>query len=101
DADTAVDAWRTIDAPVALKACSAQLPHKSEHGLVALGLNGEDTLREAWNRQAQTLRSLNVTDATWIVARMHDGLHECALGMRHDPVFGPVIMIGSGGKYVE
>jgi len=101
DADTAVQAWRTIDAPVALKACSAQLPHKSEHGLVALGLNGEDTLRQAWDRQAQTLRSLNVTDATWIVARMHDGLQECALGMRHDPVFGPVIMIGSGGKYVE
>ncbi|CAM3988384.1 acetate--CoA ligase family protein [Bordetella muralis] len=101
DADTAVAAWRTINAPVALKACSAQLPHKSEHGLVTLRLNSEHDLREALRRQAQTLKDLNVHDATWIVARMQDGLHECALGMRHDPVFGPVIMIGSGGKYVE
>ncbi|KAF4277846.1 hypothetical protein CNMCM8686_000775 [Aspergillus fumigatus] len=32
-ADEAIAAWRRIGAPVALKACSAQLPHKSEHGL--------------------------------------------------------------------
>src|SRR5690606_18377904 len=35
----AVAAWRRYNAPIALKACSAQIPHKSEHGLVALGLN--------------------------------------------------------------
>ena len=101
DADATVAAWRAIDAPVALKACSARLPHKSEHGLVTLGLNDENALRDALNQQAKTLATLGIDDATWIVARMQDGLHECALGMRHDPVFGPVIMIGSGGKYVE
>lgn len=100
-AESVVAAWRTIDAPVALKACSAQLPHKSEHGLVTLKLNSESALRDALHQQAKTLTLLNVTDATWIVACMEDGLHECALGMRHDAVFGPVIMIGSGGKYVE
>lgn len=101
DADAAVAAWRSMDAPVALKACSAALPHKSEHGLVALALNSEQALRDALLRQAHTLRGLDVDDATWIVARMQKGLHECALGMRYDPVFGPVVMIGSGGKYVE
>ncbi|OZI34002.1 CoA-binding protein [Bordetella genomosp. 10] len=101
DADAAVAAWRRIGVPVALKACSARLPHKSEHGLVALGLNDETALREALARQAQTLARLGVDDAAWIVARMHAGLHECALGVRNDPVFGPVVLVGAGGKYVE
>ncbi|AMG37839.1 acetate--CoA ligase family protein [Achromobacter xylosoxidans] len=100
-ADEAVAAWRRIDAPVALKACSAQLPHKSEHGLVALGLNDEAALRTAFAHQAQTLGKLDVRDGAWLVARMRRGLHECALGARVDPVLGPVVMIGSGGKYVE
>ncbi|QKQ50288.1 MULTISPECIES: acetate--CoA ligase family protein [Achromobacter] len=101
NADAAVAAWRRMDAPVALKACSARLPHKSEHGLVALGINDEAALREALARQAQTLARLGVDDASWIVARMQRGLHELALGVRNDPVFGPVVMVGAGGKYVE
>lgn len=100
-ADEAVAAWHRIGAPVALKACSAQLPHKSEHGLVALGLNDEAVLRTAFAHQAQTLGKLDVRDGAWLVARMRRGLHECALGARVDPVLGPVVMIGSGGKYVE
>ncbi|MCV6902193.1 MAG: acetate--CoA ligase family protein [Achromobacter xylosoxidans] len=100
-ADEAVAAWRRIGAPVALKACSAQLPHKSEHGLVALGLDDEAALRAAFSHQAQTLGKLDVRDGVWLVARMQRGLHECALGARVDPVLGPVVMIGSGGKYVE
>ena len=100
-ADEAVAAWRRIGAPVALKACSAQLPHKSEHGLVALGLDDEAALRAAFSHQAQTLGKLDVRDGAWLVARMQRGLHECTLGARVDPVLGPVVMIGSGGKYVE
>ncbi|WAI83247.1 MULTISPECIES: acetate--CoA ligase family protein [Achromobacter] len=101
NADEAVAAWRRMGAPVALKACSKKLPHKSEHGLVALGLNDEAALRTALSQQAQTLASLGVRDGVWLVARMQRGLHECALGARMDPVLGPVVMIGSGGKYVE
>ncbi|RSE90437.1 acetate--CoA ligase family protein [Achromobacter denitrificans] len=101
NADAAVAAWRRMGAPVALKACSARLPHKSEHGLVALGINDEAALREALSRQAETLARLGVDDASWIVARMQRGLHELALGVRNDPVFGPVVMVGAGGKYVE
>lgn len=101
NADEAVAAWRRIGVPVALKACSAQLPHKSEHGLVALGLNDEAALRKALAEQAGTLAELGVRDGVWLVARMQRGLHECALGARVDPVLGPVVMIGSGGKYVE
>jgi len=101
DVEGVVAAWRSIGAAVALKACSAQLPHKSEHHLVALGLDDESALRAAMARQMRVLAELDVTDAQWIVARMHTGLHECALGVRCDSVFGPVVMIGAGGKYVE
>jgi len=101
DVEGVVAAWRSMGAAVALKACSACLPHKSEHHLVALGLNDERALRAAMARQMRVLAELDVTDAQWIVARMHTGLHECALGVRCDPVFGPVVMIGAGGKYVE
>jgi acyl-CoA synthetase (NDP forming) len=100
-ADEAVAAWRELNGPIALKACSAAIPHKSEHGLVALGLDDEQSIREAVQSQARTLQLLGVRDAVWIVARMLSGLHECVLGMHRDPVFGPVIVLGSGGKYVE
>ncbi len=36
-----------------------------------------------------------------IVAAMRKGRHECMVGARHDPVFGPVVVVGDGGKYVE
>jgi len=101
DAEGVVAAWRTIGAAVALKACSARLPHKSEHQLVALHLNDERALRATMVQQTRVLADLGVTDAQWIVARMHAGLHECALGVRCDSVFGAVVMIGAGGKYVE
>lgn len=101
DAESAISAWREYGVPVALKACSAQLPHKSEHGLVALGLNTEQAIRDAVSAQLATLNKLNVQFDGWIVAPMRKGLQEMMLGMNSDPVFGPVIVFGAGGKYVE
>lgn len=101
DAETAVLAWREFGAPVAVKACSPQLPHKSEYGLVALGLNDEASIRKAIAGQAGILEKLKVAHQGWIVAPMQAGLHELAVGMNLDPVFGPVVMVGAGGKYVE
>lgn len=101
DADAAVQAWRAAGTAVAVKACAAQLPHKSEHGLVALGLDSETRVREAVAAQSATLKRLGVRAEGWIVAPMQPALHECALGVNLDPVFGPVVLVGAGGKYVE
>lgn len=101
DADAAVSAWRQFGVPVAVKACSAQLPHKSEYGLVGLGLNSETSIRDAVAEQASMLKRLGVDQEGWVVAPMQRGLHEMAVGMNLDPVFGPVILVGAGGKYVE
>ncbi|NYT23214.1 acetate--CoA ligase family protein [Alcaligenaceae bacterium] len=101
DLPAALAVGRRLGWPCVLKACSAQLPHKSEHGLVAVGLATEAALEAAWRRQEAVLAGLKVAADGWIVARQVGALREMALGMHFDPVFGPVVMVGAGGKYVE
>lgn len=100
-ADEAVAAWQRIGAPVAVKACSPEVPHKSEHGLVALHCNDPDAIAQAYARQTQTLKALGAPCEGVLVARMIKGQRECLVGAHWDPVFGAVLLIGDGGKYVE
>lgn len=100
-ADEAVAAWQRIGAPVAVKASSPSVPHKSEHGLVALNCNSREAITEAFARQTQTLDSMQAPCEGVIVARMTRGQRECMVGAHWDPVFGAVLLVGDGGKYVE
>lgn len=100
-ADEAVAAWQRIGAPVAIKASSPAVPHKSEHGLVALNCNSRDAIVEAFNKQSQTLHAMQAPCEGVIVARMSRGQRECMVGAHWDPVFGAVLLVGDGGKYVE
>ena len=94
-------ALRELGGPVAVKACSADVPHKSEHGLVALNLKNEDEVAAAFNVQWTKLAEMKASRAGVIVAAMQKGQRELALGARLDARFGPVVMVGDGGKYVE
>ncbi|HKF70365.1 MAG TPA: acetate--CoA ligase family protein [Stellaceae bacterium] len=94
-------AFRALGPKVAVKACSAEVPHKSEHGLVALGIASEDAAAAVFAEQWQMLGALGVPRDGVILAAMASAARECALGARLDPVFGPVVMVGDGGKYVE
>jgi acyl-CoA synthetase (NDP forming) len=94
-------AFRELGSPVAVKACSADVPHKSEHGLVALHLVSEDAVAQAFAAQMAQLAAMGAAPDGIIVAAMAEGRREFVLGARLDPVFGPVVMIGDGGKYVE
>ncbi len=94
-------AWRELGGPVAVKACSAEVPHKSEFGLVALNLESEDEVGSAFNTQWRKLGDMQVARDGIIVAAMIKGRRELALGARVDARFGPVGMVGDGGKYVE
>ncbi|MEZ5657453.1 MAG: acetate--CoA ligase family protein [Burkholderiaceae bacterium] len=87
--------------PVVFKACSASLPHKSEHGLVALGLDDDQALARVAASQRATLTRLGVQVDGFLVAPMRAGRHELLLGARLDPAFGPVVIVGDGGRYVE
>ncbi|WP_454727475.1 MULTISPECIES: acetate--CoA ligase family protein [Cupriavidus] len=100
-ADEAVAAWRALGGPVAVKASSPQVPHKSEHGLVALNCNDEHAVAQAHAAQTAILRDMGAACEGVVVARMERGQRECMVGAHWDPVFGAVVVVGDGGKYVE
>jgi acyl-CoA synthetase (NDP forming) len=94
-------AFRELGSPVAVKACSADVPHKSEFGLVALNLVSEEAVGQAFTVQFAKLEEIGAEPDGILVAAMAQGRREFVLGARLDPTFGPVVMVGDGGKYVE
>ncbi len=100
-ADEAARAAAAIGAPVAMKVLSPDIPHKTEAGGVALGVAPENAAGEHGDLVARA-RSFDPDAAVrgTLVAPMVTGV-ECILGVRRDPVFGPVVMAGSGGVLAE
>jgi acyl-CoA synthetase (NDP forming) len=90
-----------LGAPVAVKACSVDVPHKSEHGLVSLGVGSADDAARLFDAQWEKLASMKAARDGVIVAAMRKGRRELMVGAKVDPVFGPVVIVGDGGKYVE
>jgi acyl-CoA synthetase (NDP forming) len=97
----AVDALAALGGKVVLKGCSADIIHKSEHGLVRLDLTNADAVRTAFAECEQTLRVAGVHFDGVLVAPMQHGRREMLIGAHRDPTFGPVVLLGDGGKYVE
>lgn len=100
-ADEARAAFDAIGAPAVVKACSAEVPHKSEHGLVALNVQTREQAAELFERFWSKMDAMGVQRDGVIVAATRKGQHEFMVGARIDPVFGPVVVVGDGGKYVE
>jgi acyl-CoA synthetase (NDP forming) len=103
-AQQAAQAWQAMAAsglaPV-LKACSRDVPHKSEHGLVALDVATREQAIDCFGRFDRKLHELGAAREGLIVAARCRGLREFMVGARVDPVFGPLVVVGDGGKYVE
>ncbi|QOF77907.1 acetate--CoA ligase family protein [Variovorax sp. 38R] len=102
-ADEAAAAAEALGEAVVVKIVSADIPHKSDVGGVALGLRGAAQARAAFERtrdHALTARPEAQLDGA-LVARMLTGGVECIAGVHRDPVFGPVLMFGLGGIHVE
>ncbi|MBW3665471.1 MAG: acetate--CoA ligase family protein [Actinobacteria bacterium] len=102
-AEEAVRAVSALGGRVVVKAASPDLQHKSELGLVALDLRGEDDVRSAATRMLEQL-PIVASDAQvegLLVAEMIDGGTETVIGLTHDDLFGPVVMFGLGGVFVE
>ncbi|KLN57457.1 putative acyl-CoA ligase [Variovorax paradoxus] len=102
-ADEAAAAAEALGEAVVVKIVSADIPHKSDVGGVALGLRGAAQARAAFERtrdHALTARPEARLDGA-LVARMLTGGVECIAGVHRDPVFGPVLMFGLGGIHVE
>jgi len=102
--EEAVSAADAIGYPVVLKIVSPDIVHKSDAGGVRLGLPDADAVRAAYRDMldAVTRHDPQARRQGVLVARMAppDG-EECIIGGLRDPVFGPVIMFGLGGVFVE
>jgi hypothetical protein len=66
-----------------------------------VGLDNEAAVARAFNCVNDRLRRLEIVADGLLVAPMVKGRRELMLGARVDPTFGPVVLIGDGGKYVE
>jgi acetyltransferase len=92
-----------IGFPVALKIVSPDIFHKSEVGGIALKLADEAAVQAAFAamlaRVAQRQPYARIEGA--LVTQMAPPGHELIVGMRRDPQFGPLLMFGLGGIYVE
>ncbi|MCC6472905.1 MAG: acetate--CoA ligase family protein [Burkholderiales bacterium] len=92
-----------IGFPVAVKAQAAALSHKTEAGGVILGVANEPALREAWltlqNNVARAQPGL-VLDGALVESMSPRGL-ELMVGAKRDPGWGPVLLLGLGGIWVE
>jgi acyl-CoA synthetase (NDP forming) len=98
----AVAAFEGLGAARAVvKGCTAQASHKSELGLVKLGLADAQGVREAYRAMQEAAGKAGIALQGVIVAAQARGLRELMIGARIDPVFGPVVLVGDGGKYVE
>jgi len=97
DPEEAIQAADQLGYPVALKALATQLVHKSDMGGVTLGLVDAAAVR----RESAAMLTRIAHPARLMVQRMvGDGL-EVILGGKRDRSFGPVVMFGLGGTYVE
>jgi acetyltransferase len=101
--DAAVAAAQRIGYPVVLKVESPDIPHKTEAGVVRLGVHDETELRQAYaeimrnaNRHTPKAEVLGV-----LVQEMVQGGIEVIVGLSQDPLFGRVLLFGMGGIFVE
>src|SRR5258705_10024390 len=97
----AVAAFEAIGGPVVVKGCSADIAHKSELGLVRLGVKTREEAGEIYAQMEDIIRRHGARFDGVIIAAMAGGRREIMIGAHRDPVFGPVVAVGDGGKYVE
>lgn len=93
-----------IDGPVALKVLDDRLPHKTEMGGVSLDLRTAEQIRAAAERMAASVRTKapDIEVDQFLIEPMQPApLAELIVGVKRDPLFGMVLVIGAGGILVE
>jgi 4-hydroxybutyrate---CoA ligase (ADP-forming) len=102
-AELCVDAANSIGYPVVMKIASQDIIHKSDAGGVKVGLANDEQVRTAFNTILQNTKTYK-PDANIkgvLVQEMVRSGKEIILGAKQDPIFGPLVMFGLGGIYVE
>jgi len=90
-------AAHAIAYPVAAKALSPDILHKTDAGAVCLGIPD----RAAFDREVRAMLERVPGARAVLVQRMESGLAEAIVGYRHDPLVGPLVLVGAGGVLAE
>jgi acyl-CoA synthetase (NDP forming) len=102
-ADEAAAQARALGFPVVVKLASPDVLHKTEVGGVVLDVTSDAAARQAFEAivaRAKQAKPGARIDGCVVAPMVKDGL-ETVLGIQRDPVFGPVVMFGLGGIFVE
>jgi acetate---CoA ligase (ADP-forming) len=105
-AETLTDAKQAaakIGYPIVLKVASDSIPHKSEYGLVKVGIADENELSAVWERMNKTVQQ-DLPSARvqgYLVQQMIKGEVEVFAGVKRDVEFGHVFVVGFGGVFIE
>ena len=103
EVDGAVAAAKEIGYPVVMKIVSPDILHKTDVGGIAVNLATPEEVREAWaaiHRSVATRAPKARIEGCEIEAMVPVG-KEVIIGAQQDPVFGPIVLFGMGGVYVE
>ncbi len=102
-AEEAVSEAERMGFPVVLKPVSAEILHKTEAGAVRMDLETVDEVTDAYEFLDGLLLHTGpeARDEGVLVQRMLVGGRETIVGMTWEPRFGPIVMVGLGGVYVE
>jgi acyl-CoA synthetase (NDP forming) len=103
NAAEAMEAAEAFGYPVVLKVASPDIQHKSDIGGVRLNLSNGNEVRESFDAIMAAARAAEPDAAIegCLVAPMIRGGVETILGVARDPLFGPVVLFGLGGVFVE
>lgn len=92
-----------IGYPIVMKITSTKISHKTEVGGVVVGIGSEEELRVEYDALIERLRSRGLENDLdgMIIQEMVKGSREMVCGVATDPQYGPMMMFGLGGIYVE
>ncbi|MFD8235012.1 acetate--CoA ligase family protein [Streptomyces sp. NPDC059696] len=100
-AAAAVRAAGLVGYPVVMKASGARIAHKTELGLVKIGLTSASQVRDAYRELTDIARYEDVALDGVLVCQMVEQGVEMVIGVAHDDLFGPTVTVGLGGVLVE
>lgn len=102
-AEEAVQFMKDVKQAVVLKVESPDIIHKSDSGCVKLNLHTAENVKDAFNEIMQNALKQTAPEkisGIFVQEMLREG-RELALGMKRDPNYGPVIMCGMGGIFIE
>jgi acetate---CoA ligase (ADP-forming) subunit beta len=87
-----------IGYPLVLKACSSEIAHKTEKGLIAVDIRNYEEAKTAYEHISKVMGN---TPGTVLAQEMVKGQRELVVGLTRNPQFGPCVMFGLGGIFTE